>query len=112
MSIHLIKQKYIPEDIFIPKPENGEWKYFQQFVFKNGLEYYTGTNKLIDDFNTVIENIRFDYTIVKDSNNATELQQIYNTEYKIFINYNESIKIWKYYTKHNKQIESLLKEFL
>ncbi len=112
MSIHLIKQKYIPEDIFIPKPENGEWKYFQQFVFKNGLEYYIGSNYLIDDFTEIIENIRFDYTIVKDSNNATELQQIYNTEYKIFINYNESIKIWKYYTKHNKQIESVLKEFL
>lgn len=112
MSIHLIKRKYLPEHIFIPKPETGDWKYIQQFVFKNGFEYYIGTNKLIDDFQEIIENIRFDYNIVQSSYNATELQQIYNTEYKIFIDYNESIKIWKYYTKNYKQIESILKKFL
>ncbi len=112
MSIHLVKQKYLPEDVFIPKPENGEWKYFQQFVFKNGLEYYIGTNYLIDDFSQIIENIRFDYKIVKESYNASQLQQIYHNEHRIFIEYNDSIKIWKYYTKNYKKIESVLKEFL
>ena len=112
MSIHLIKPKYIPENIFIHKPEKGDWKYIQQFVFKNGFEYYIGTNKLIDDFQEIIDNIRFDYNIVNDSYNASELQQLYHIEHKIYIDYNDSIKIWKYYTKNSNKIESILKKFL
>jgi hypothetical protein len=108
MSIYLVNPKNIPDNIYIAKPEKGDWKYIHQFVFENGFEYYFGSNHLIDDFNEIIQNIKFDYYIVKNSNNASELQQIYNNEYNIFINYSDCIKIWKYYTKHTYKIQKIL----
>lgn len=109
MSIYLIERKALPDNIYVCKPDDDtDWKHIHQFTFENGLEYYIGSNYLIDSFDTIIENIKLDYQIVKDSSNASELQQIYNNEYQKFINYSDCLKIWKYYTKNNKQITSIL----
>ena len=112
MSIYLVKQNCIPDNFYMSKPEQGNWRYIQQFVFENGLEYYIGTNNLIDGFDEIIQTIKNEYDIFTQSHNVSELQQIFITEHKIYIDYNDSIKIWKYYQKNNKRIEDILHNFL
>ena len=104
----IISRKNIPENIYLCKPANDDWKIIYKFSFDNDLDYYIGSNMPIDDTNVVISLVREDYYLFTNFNSPVKILRYFHNEFNEFIDYDDCQKIWNYYNNNKQLIEQVI----
>jgi hypothetical protein len=110
-NINIITRAQIPSNIYLCDGFNKDWDMIHSFEFENGLQFIIGSNNPISSPEFIIEDMNQELECVLNTENASQLQEFYYSNFDIFINYYDCVKIWNYYNDNKHLITEIINAY-